>query len=258
VTEGPPWLTVVTVVKDDLVGFKHSARSLADQKLAGVEYLVIDSSTDSNSSAAVLAASEISDSRIQWCEPLGIYPAMNFGLELAQGEYIYFLNAGDVFFDSTALVDLKEFVSLESPSWIVGRVEILEQTGKRVVSAIWDYQDEKKALFARGLFPPHQGTIVKTASLRLTGGFDETFRIAADYASALSLSIVSDPLMTDRVVATFAEGGVSTLRWQESFREFHQARLKVFTPRGFAAWGERFRYWKHFSSVWLVRKLRRS
>ena len=252
-----PWLTVVTVVKDDPEGFQSTLKSLTDQDLAGVEFVVVDSSGDSETIPQLLLDVSLPDSHLEWIEPSGIYSAMNNGLGQAQGDYIYFLNAGDEFFDSMVLADLEEIVSLESPIWIVGRVEILEQNGSRVFSPAWNYQAERKALFARGLFPPHQGTVVRTEALRSVGGFDESFCIGADYVSALLLSLVSDPLMTDRVVATFSEGGVSTLHWQESFREFHRARLKVFTLRGLAAWGERFRYWKHFSSVWLVRNLRR-
>jgi glycosyltransferase involved in cell wall biosynthesis len=257
VTTESIWLTIVTVVKDDQAGLERSARSLSVQNRAGVEYLVIDSSADASSSAGVLEESGISSSSIQWCEPRGIYSAMNFGLELARGKYVYFLNAGETFRDSTVLEDLNRIVLLKAPAWIVGRVQILEQSGDCVTSAPWDYKAEKKALFARGLFPPHQGTIVRTATLRSVGGFNQQFTIAADYAAALSLSRVDDPFMTNQVIATFFEGGISTTRWQDSFREFHQARVEVFAPRGLAALCERIRYWRHFSSVWLVRKMRK-
>ncbi len=253
-----PWLSVVTVVMDDLEGFQRSFDSLSKQSLVGVELVVVDSSTDSLEISRFLSGCTIPDYQCEWVEPRGIYSAMNQGLELAHGDYIYFLNAGDLFFDQLVLGDLDVLVVESSPAWIIGRVQILEQSGKSVTSALWDYETERKALFARGLFPPHQGTVVKTEVLRSVGGFNERFVIAADYAAALSLSQVHDPLITERVIATFFEGGVSTKRWQDAFREFHYARREVLAPRGLAALEERFRYWQHFLSVWLVHKVRRN
>ena len=254
-----PWLTVVTVVKDDLPGLEKTIRSLVEQvDLSGVEYLVIDSSENSATVETVVKDSLIAGALFSWCEPQGIYAAMNTGLSLARGKYIYYLNAGDLLADPQVIADLKQTIEAVNPVWAVGRVEISEVSGKTVVSESWDYHAEKRALFARGLFPPHQGTIIRTDSLRAAGGFDAKYSISADYAAALSLSLVSDPLMTDRVIATFFEGGVSTERWQDSFREFHQARRLILKPRGFTSLVERFNYWKHFASVWLVRQLRRS
>ena len=253
-----PWLSVVTVVKDDLEGFQRSTDSISKQSLSGVELVVVDSSSNTLEIPALLSDCLITEYQYEWAEPHGIYSAMNRGLELARGDYVYFLNAGDSFFDQLVIDDLGVLVAENSPVWIVGRVQILEQSEKSVTSALWDYETEKKALFARGVFPPHQGTVVKTEVLRSAGGFDERFAIAADYAAALSLSQVHDPLMTERVIATFLEGGISTTRWQDSFREFHQARREVFAPRGLAALAERFRYWKYFWSVWFVRQVRRS
>jgi len=254
-----PWLTVVTVVKDDLAGLEKTIRSLVEQvDLAGVEYLVVDSSENSAAVETVVKDSLIAGALFSWCEPQGIFAAMNTGLSLARGKYIYYLNAGDLLADPQVIADLKQTIKAADPVWIVGRVEISEVSGKTVVSKNWDYHTERKALFARGVFPPHQGTIVRAESLRAVGGFDDQFVIAADYAAALSLSLVSDPFMADRVIATFFEGGVSTERWQDSFREFHQARRLILKPRGFASLVERFNYGKHFASVWLVRNIRRS
>jgi GT2 family glycosyltransferase len=182
---------------------------------------------------------------------------MNRGLEDATGEYIYFLNAGDSFFNDQVLEELYSLIRSGSPQWIVGLVEIQELGGNSVISAEWDYAAEKRALFGRGRFPPHQGTIVRTDALRSVGGFAEKYRIAADYAVALALSQVSDPLMSSRVIAKFVEGGVSTSHWKESFREFHRARREIFTPVGFAAAVEVFHYWTHFGKVFLARSLKR-
>jgi glycosyltransferase involved in cell wall biosynthesis len=254
-----PWLTVVTVVKDDLFGLEKTIRSLVEQvDFSGVEYLVVDSSANHIAVETIISNSLISESRLIWCEPQGIYAAMNVSLNHARGQYIYFLNAGDVLADPRVIVDLKRMIKTIEPVWVVGRVEISEVGGSTVVSKNWDYHAEKKALFARGIFPPHQGTIVRTESLRQLEGFDTQYSISADYAAALSLSLLSDPLMTDRVIACFTEGGVSTQNWRESFRQFHRARKSILDPKGFSSVWEYFNYWKHFVSVWIVRNLRRS
>ncbi len=92
-----PWLSVVTVVKDDLDGFQRSIDSLSDQFLRGVELVVVDSSTDCLVIPGYMEEFLIQNFQYEWATPRGIYPAMNKGLELARGEYIYFLNAGDTF-----------------------------------------------------------------------------------------------------------------------------------------------------------------
>jgi glycosyltransferase involved in cell wall biosynthesis len=254
-----PWLTVVTVVKNDIAGLEKTIRSLVEQvDLSGVEYLVIDSSVNSTATETAVSDSLISGARFNWCEPQGIYAAMNIGLSLARGRYIYFLNAGDLLADPRVLADLKHSMNDIDPVWVVGRVEISGASGNTVLSKNWDFHSEKKALFARGIFPPHQGTIVRTESLREVGGFDSEYLISADYAAALSLSLLSDPLMTARVIARFTEGGISTWNWKESFREFHSARRSILEPKGFSSVREYFNYWKHFASVWLIRSLRRS
>ena len=89
-----PWLSIITVVKDAPIDFARTLESLRTQNLEGVEYLVIDSSTDSAVIPRTLEQSGILFS-YHWCEPAGIYAAMNIGLSKAMGTYVYFLNAGD-------------------------------------------------------------------------------------------------------------------------------------------------------------------
>jgi len=251
-----PWLSVVTVVKDDLAGLCRSLDSLRYQDLTNVELVVIDSSVEQSEVLAVVHEFPVS-SAVEWSEPEGVYQAMNRGLALAQGEYIYFLNAGDSLHDPNVVTDLHDLISGSKPEWLVGLVEITELGGHKVTSASWDYQAESRAFFSRGVFPPHQGTVVKTELLLSVGGFNTDYRIAADYAAALSLSLAAKPLMVDRVVACFTEGGLSTKLWKQSFHEFHRARQQILLPSG---WGRIVEWWnfsRHFASVWLVRTMRR-
>jgi len=248
-----PWLSIVTVVKDAPAELARSLASLAAQDLADVEYLVIDSSSEPAQVPAQLAAAGV-QAACTWVEPAGIYPAMNEGLRQARGELVYFLNAGDEL-RPEVLGQVHALAKSTAARWLIGRVEVVDQSGSAVTTPAWDYAAEDRALFARGRFAPHQGTFARVADLRAVGGFDTGYRIAADYAAFLALTRLGEPLMLDLVIARFHEGGLSTQRWQESFREFHRARMSILRPRGLDALKERLYGARQMIAVGLYRGL---
>ena len=227
-----PWLSVITVVRDAPAAFADTVRSLALQSDQAFEFVVVDSSNDRESTCQTLSGRP---HRYTWTSPEGIYPAMNIGLEQAIGEYVYFLNAGDTLHDRETLRVIRPQIMSSLPPWAFGRIEIFNLNGTRTLTPLWDYRAHKKAHFARGHFPAHQGTFVRRDLLVALGGFDTRYRIAADYAAFLELSKQADPLVLETVIADFAEGGASTTNWRASFIEFHQARMEAFSPRGFQA-----------------------
>lgn len=250
-----PWLTVITVVKDAPADLSRTLASVASQDLSGVEYLVIDGSNDRTSVPEVLARFPALAASYVWRKPSGIYPAMNEGLTLARGDYVYFANAGDVFFDTEVLGRVRKATESMSPAWLFGEVEILSESGQRVITERWDYADEQATCFSRGRFPCHQGTFTRRALLLDQGGFDTSYSIVADYAAFLKLTLVSDPTHLDFIIATFAEGGVSTTRWRESFRQFHRARREILKPRGPLALREYGETVKNYAAVEVYRSV---
>ena len=247
---------MVTVVKDDPQGLEVTLDSLQQQNLAEVEYIVIDSSRDRTAVVDLVNSRGIDKSVVHWVEPEGIYAAMNQGVQISSGEYIYFANAGDTFALPTVLASIHEVITQQAPDWLMGPIEIREQSGRIVTSPQWDFVAEQSRLFARGLFAPHQGTFVRTSVLRNLGGFDTTFEIAADYALFLRLTQLSDPAVVDFPIARFSEGGASTINWKKSFREFHRARREILTPTGLESVREYTDTVEHYSKVSIVKTLR--
>ena len=248
------WLTVATVVKDDDAGFARSRDSLVAQEVDGVEWVVIDGSSGGSGIQGALAGSGVPVEYRQE-PPRGIYPAMNSALQAATGDFIYFLNAGDTLAAPSVLREVRRALGAHA-TWGFGPVEIVESSGASVVTPPWDYQSEKRVGFSRGLFPSHQGTFAKVDALRGVGGFDTSYRVAADYAAFLRLAQLADPVQLTFVIARFFEGGTSTSRWQESFREFHRARTQITRPRGIDAVREKWETARHFGLVYAHRELR--
>lgn len=244
-----PWLSIITVVKDDADGFARTMASVREQDTTGVEFLVIDSSSEPSPIPALAST----DATVVWVPPRGIYPAMNEGLHRARGRLAFFLNAGDVLDAPDVLTRVRPL--LAGATWGFGDVAIIGTDGRRIVPPPMDYDAEERALFARGRFPGHQGTFAARQALLDAGGFDEQYAIAADYAMFLSLSTMARPVVLPLTIAAFFEGGASTTHWRSSFREFHRARRAILRPHGRSALRERVETVRHFAAVWTYRSI---
>ena len=100
-----PLVSVVTVVFNGEKYLEETIQSVINQTYDNVEYTLIDGgSTD----GTVDIIRKYEDKIAYWIsEPdNGIFDAMNKGADKATGEYIYYLNAGDVFYSRNTLFDI--------------------------------------------------------------------------------------------------------------------------------------------------------
>jgi glycosyltransferase involved in cell wall biosynthesis len=231
-SDARPWLTIVTVVKDDPDGLAGTIASIAAQEPDGVELVVVDGSAGGPAGTPPQVPGMHVD--YAWQPPRGVYAAMNAGLATASGDYVYFLNAGDEFHGPDAVTAIRRGVDKPQPAWLYGQVCFVDEAGQSTVPPPFDYAAERAADFSRGRFPPHQGTIARTTLLRDLGGFDLSYRVAADYAAFLRLSRAADPRELPEVIATFHQGGLSSTDWRLSISEFHRARRDILRPHGLA------------------------
>ena len=225
-------LTIVTVVRNDADGLARTLASVAAQDTAPDQLVVVDGSDDPTEVPRLVADAGTLPVDYSWSAPRGVYAAMNEGLARVTANYVYFLNAGDVLADGGVVGALVDQLARHAPAWAFGRVEFLAEDGSANPQPAWDYTAERAALFARGRFPAHQGVLVRTDSLRAQGGFDLTYRVAADYRSILRLAADGPPLDLDLTLAAFTVGGLSTQDWRRGLAEFHRARREVFDPHG--------------------------
>lgn len=91
-------ISVVTVTKNAAIQLKSTINSVINQSYSNIEYIVIDGASVDKS---INVIRENENWITYWSsEPdKGIYDAMNKGIEVASGDWIVFLNAGDKFYD---------------------------------------------------------------------------------------------------------------------------------------------------------------
>lgn len=232
-----PWLTVVTVVRNDADALARTVASVASQDVAGVEQLVIDgASTDGTIEIAHSLASSHHFLRVVSEPDAGIYDAMNKGLRRARGAIVQYLNAGDVYVDSRQLNWVRDRLAGDGGTpWLRTRVRFVDAAG-RPTRPLSDVRIDL-AGFRRGrqaVF--HQGAFMSRDLLLELGGFDTQFRIVADFdlmRRALEMGV--RPVADDRVTVDVDAGGVSTQRWRQSLWESHRSRTGDVGPAAAAA-----------------------
>jgi len=92
-------LSIITINRNNAPGLKKTMESVFAQTSQEFEYIVIDGdSTDESNKIICQYANMPMNHEFHWIsEPdTGIYNAMNKGIRMAKGEYLQFLNSGDM------------------------------------------------------------------------------------------------------------------------------------------------------------------
>lgn len=214
-------LTVVTVCWNALADLKPTVESVLRQKAKGsisIEHLVVDgASTDGTPEwlAEQLAAGNIE--RYVSEPDRGIYDAMNKGINLAGGEVLAFLNAGDLYADD---VDLAECVL----PICRGETES--------VAAVAYYENHPTLPFHKPDYRQHifhtpcchQAFFASARAYRELGGYDARhFKCSADAEfMAKMYNAHGEPLISDCKVVHYDTGGMSQdsqLRYLDEYVE---------------------------------------
>jgi len=100
-----PSLSIITINLNNALGLLKTVESVVSQTFTDYEYIIIDGgSTD----GSVEVIAEYADRITYWVsEPdNGIYSAMNKGIAQANGEWVIFMNSGDVFRNYEVLANI--------------------------------------------------------------------------------------------------------------------------------------------------------
>lgn len=172
-----PLFSIITVCRnaEELIGSTIS--SLANQSFQDFEYLIVDgASKDKTLSVVQDLAAKLPLHLVS--EPdEGVYYAMNKGIRMAQGEWIYFLNAGDDFVDSSVLLRVSALLK-NAPDCEIAYGDVIYRgaSGKRLVRFDWLSRDN---LLFENLC--HQSVFGRRTAFERLGLFDTQFQINADY-----------------------------------------------------------------------------
>lgn len=167
-------LSIITVCYNDATGLERTLRSVAQQSNQDYELIVIDGGSSDSSPSIISSFQPIISYSISEADR-GIYHAMNKGITQATGEYCFFLNAGDLFYDSKVI---QRFYNCQSSADIItGHIVFnLNGVNKKVTYA----PKEANTMFFMTSTLAHQATFIRTSLLKELP-YEEEYRICADF-----------------------------------------------------------------------------
>lgn len=242
--DATPLFTVITISYNNLSGLKTTGASVQAQSCTDYEWIIIDGGSNDGSADFLRSA----PARIISEADNGIYDAMNKGISIANGQYVIFMNAGDIFIAPDTLEKIKSEILKQNatPDFIYG--DALEQTD----SAQPAYKKARPHTKIRhGMFTHHQAMLYKR-SLLTDMRYNENYKIAADYDLTLRfLKCCTHILYCPYPLCVFERGGISqrqtTLGRKEQFISRRQnkavsypANLTIYTLQAVASTLKRF------------------
>ncbi len=229
-----PKVTVVTVTYNAADCVEMTLKSVIAQTYSNLEYIVVDGkSTDSTMDIVERYRAHIST--IVSEPDKGIYDAMNKATRLASGEWIIFMNAGDVFDNPGVLRNVFTGEIKENSSLIFGAItEYSRPLGiKRVYQAHIISTDATSFPYREHIPCSHQATFYRTELLKQHPYRSEEFKVSADWASMADILDLNLPYTVVNDVIAWYQGGGDFLfiKFLVSARKRNHLRLHLSLER---------------------------
>lgn len=174
-----PFLSIITINYNNANGLQKTIQSVVEQTYNDIEYIVVDGgSTDG--SVEVIQTYQNSITKSVSEKDNGIYNAMNKGIAMATGNYLLFLNSGDVFTSKNTLQDCISQTNFKDDI-IYGDYKF--ENGEKI------YPDVISPYYFMRSSLPHQSTFFHQSVFEKMGVYDESYKICADRAFYLKCCV---------------------------------------------------------------------
>lgn len=216
--DGKRCYSIIVVTYNNADGLRRTLESIRQLDYPDKEVVVVDGGSSDGSLQIIAHYQDIISMSVS--EPdNGIYNAMNKGIKLVNGDYVVFMNAGDVFANERVLA----LVSRYDGDILLGE-DIYGGKRRRINDHLTLYD-----LLSTGI--RHQAVYYRREVLQKYG-FDESYKLIADLKS------VVEPFVKDQIVITSVNeplavcesGGLSKQRWRDTLIEDRRLISEVVDP----------------------------
>ena len=222
-------LSVITVTFNAGKTLEKTMLSVLEQTCHDYEYLIVDGNSSDDTMSIVKDFKEraskgefgIDSEQLRWVSETdrGLYDAMNKALKLAEGEFVWFINAGDKVYSTDTFQQVVDAIDRNPEADVVyGQAVIIGQDdevlGER--HRIAPANLTKKSLLD-GLVVCHQSVVVRRS---IAPQYDLQYKLTADYDwMCRVLEVSRKNVFIDGYLSKFQTAGLSSQRRKQSLKE---------------------------------------
>lgn len=213
-------VSIITINYNNKIGLERTIKSVQNQTFSNYEHIIIDgNSTDGGK--CIIEENKTCFSHYVSEPDTGIYNAMNKGIKVAKGEYLFFLNSGDDLVNENALTEVVKYLTEEDFVYFnINRVQNNTSKVKEVPSIMSFFYLHNDTI-------PHQSIFIKNELFNTVGLYDENLKIVSDWKFIITALIKFNASYKhiNKVFSNFYEGGISSSKG--SFEAMEKERKLV-------------------------------
>ena len=228
-------ISIITATYNSASTLRDTMLSVLRQGYGDWEHIVVDGRSTDGTTDILRQMEPRYGERLRWVsEPdKGLYDAMNKGLAMASGDVVGILNSDDFYTTDDVLETIARTMDDSRVDAVYGDVHFVDEKDLSRCVRYYSSAGFRRWKMRFGLMPAHPTFYCRRELYERYGGFDTSYRVAADFEQLLRLIFIHR--ITARYVprdfVTMRTGGASTSGWRSHLR-IMQDHLHAFRCHG--------------------------
>ena len=232
-------VTIITTCFNSEKTIEKTIQSVVGQSYSNIEYIIVDGKS-SDGTLDIVNKYWDQITTIISEEDHGLYDAINKGINIATGEIVGVVHAGDVYTKDTTLETVVKSMEKKNVDSCYGDLIYVGKKESRKVVRYWRTGECSEKKLLQGWMPPHPTFFVKKKVYESCGLYDVKLSIAADYdlmirflfCNKISSQYIPEVLVRMQVGGKSNKNLVNIMR---KMKEDYYALHKSGIPHAFAA-----------------------
>ena len=175
-------ISIITATFNSGKFIESCIKSILKQNYKKFEIIIIDGlSTDSTIKKIKILLDKHNNIKFFSEKDLGIYHALNKGIEKANGDIIGFVHSDDLLYNKNVLSNIIDVFKNSNIDGVYGDLQYVEKQNTNKVIRYWKSKDFKPNLINKGWTPPHPTLYLRKKVYEKHGLFDLNYKISSDY-----------------------------------------------------------------------------